>query len=241
MIAGRRVLAVVPARSGSKGIPDKNVQLLDGCSLLGWAGRTLRACPSVDRAIVSTDSRAYAAEAERHGLAAPFLRPPDLSRDTSGAVETMIHALEATQAHYGERYDVVLIVEPTCPLRVPADIEGALGLLVEHDADSVVTVSRLDSKYHPHKILKVDHERLSFYDPAGKEVVMRQTLSPLYYRNGACYAIRSSCLVERRVIISENTRPYVIDRPLVNIDTPEELEMARLLMSRAPLAPKASR
>ena len=236
MISGHRVLAVVPARSGSKGIPDKNVQLLDGCSLIGWAGRTLGACPSVDRAIVSTDSPAYAAEAERHGLAAPFLRPPELSRDTTGAVETVVHALETAQAHYGEQYDVVLIVEPTCPLRVPGDIEGALGLLVESDADSVVTVSRLDSKYHPHKILKVDHDRLSFYDAAGKGVVARQTLSPLYYRNGACYAVRSRCLVDQGVIISENTRPYVIDRPLVNIDAPEELEMARLLMSRARLA-----
>jgi CMP-N-acetylneuraminic acid synthetase len=230
MIANTRVLAVVPARSGSKGIPDKNMQALGGNSLIARAGLTLKACPNVDRAIISTDSPRYAAEGRSHGLDAPFLRPPDLSTDTAGAVETVIHAVNAAETHYGEFFGIVLIVEPTCPLRRPDDIEGALKMLMETGADSVVTVSQLDTKFHPHKVLKIEQERLKFYDSAGAAVKARQSLAPLYYRNGACYALTRRCLLEQKVIFSADTRPYVIDRLMINIDEPHELEFARYLV-----------
>jgi len=233
MIANMRVLAVVPARSGSKGIPDKNMQVLGGNSLIARAGLTLKACPSVDRAIISTDSPVYAKEGRMHGLDAPFLRPPELSTDQAGAVETVIHAVNTSQTHYGERYDIVLIVEPTCPLRQPEDIEGPLRLLVESGADSVVTVSRVDTKFHPHKILKLDHERLTFFDPAGTAVQARQSLAPVYYRNGACYALTRRCLLELKVIFSPSTRAYVIKRSILNIDEPVELEIARYLLEKS--------
>jgi CMP-N,N'-diacetyllegionaminic acid synthase len=233
MIANMRVLAVVPARRGSKGIPRKNMQALGGNSLIARAGLTLKACPSVDRAIISTDSPVYAEEGRTHGLEAPFLRPPELSTDQAGAVETVIHAVNAAQTHYGERYDIMLIVEPTCPLRQPEDVEGPLKLLVESGADSVVTVSRVDTKFHPHKILKIDQERLTFYDPAGAAVKARQSLAPLFYRNGACYALTRRCLFELNVIFSANTRAYVMDRLTLNIDEPIELEIARYLVAKS--------
>lgn len=229
MIGNTRVLAVVPARSGSKGIPDKNMQALGGNSLIARTGLTLKACPSVDRAIISTDSPKYAEEGRTHGLDAPFLRPTELSTDTAGAVETIIHAVNAAESHYGEVFDIVLIVEPTCPLRSRQDIEGALQLLVQSGADSVVTVSRIDTKFHPKKVLKIEQERLTFYDPAGALVKARQSLAPLYYRNGACYALTRPCLLEQKVIFSANTRPYVIDRLMINIDEPFDLEIARHL------------
>ncbi len=236
MIAGKRVLAVVPARSGSKGIPDKNLQVVGGASLIARAGMTLRACASVDRSIISTDSERYAQEARRHGLDAPFLRPAALSTDTAGAVETMVHAIEAAESHYGEHYDIVLIVEPTCPLRRAEDVEGALRLLVESGAQSVVTVSRVDAKFHPHKILKIEGERLAFHDPAAAGVTARQSLGALYYRNGACYALTRPCLMDSKVIFSDDTRPYVIERAIVNIDEPLELDIARYLSSPADAA-----
>ena len=235
MIAHMRVLAVVPARSGSKGIPDKNMQPLGNQSLIGWAGLTLKACPNVDLAIISTDSPRYAEEGRRYGLEAPFLRPPELSTDMAGAVETVRHAVNATEALYGSFFDIVLIVEPTCPLRRPEDIEGALTMLVETGADSVVTVSQVDLKYHPHKVLKIEQDRLTFYDPAGAAVKARQTLAPLYWKNGACYALTRRCLLDDRVIFSTNTLAYVVDRMMVNIDEPHELEFARHLVERGVL------
>jgi len=234
MIANSPVIAVVPARSGSKGIPDKNMQALGGHTLIARVGMTLKDCPSVDRAIISTDSPAYAEEGRSHGLDAPFLRPPELSTDTAGGVETVIHAVNAAEKYYSEIFGIVVIVEPTCPFRRPEDIEGALKLLVDSGADSVVTVSRIDTKYHPHKVLKIEKDRLNFYETAGAAVKTRQSLMPLYYRNGACYALTRRCLVEQKVIISGNTVPYMIDRLILNIDDPLELEVARYFLENPP-------
>lgn len=234
MIGGRRVLAVVPARSGSKGIPDKNMQPLGGVSLIGRAGDTLAACPWIDARLLSTDSERYAEEGRRHGLDAPFLRPDALSGDAAGAVETLQHALTAAEDHYGARFDVVLIVEPTSPLRTPEDLEACARLLVEGDADSVVAVSPLESKSHPRKILVQRDGRLGFFAADGGSVTGRQQLEDgYYYRNGICYALTRRCLMERGAILTETTLPYVVHRPVVNIDHPLELRWAELLLADA--------
>ena len=234
MKAGRRILAVVPARGGSKGIRDKNMQEVGGHSLIARAAQCLTApaCREIDRKIISTDVPAYAEEAIRHGLEAPFLRPAEWASDTAGAVETMQHAWHAAEAHYRESYEILLIVEPTCPLRLPEDISGAIDLLVAENADSVVTVSRVDSKFNPAKILALRDGRLDFYLPQGAQVKARQSLDTYFYRNGACYAVTRRALLEQNRIFTENTLPLMVDRPLVNIDEPEDLALARWLVER---------
>lgn len=240
---GLRILAVVPARSGSKGIPGKNLQKLAGKSLIAWAGAVLNSpeCKWIDRRIISTDSPRYAAEGRRHGLDAPFLRPAKLSSDTAGAVETLCHALREAECIDGERYDVILIVEPTCPFRRPGDLTAAVDLLAREKADSVVTVSRVDTKFHPLKVLKVRDGKIEFYAAAGAKVKRRQSLEPLYYRNGACYALMRACLLEQRKIFTKATRAHVIDRLLLNIDEPEELELARYYVKTRGLLPRCKK
>ena len=227
---GRRILAVVPARAGSKGIPDKNMQLVAGRSLIALTGEVLNApsCDWIDRRIISTDSERYAAEGRAHGLDAPFLRPPELSSDTAGAVETLCHAVEEAEKLDGVTYDVILIVEPTCPFRQPEDINAAVDLLAETNAGSVVTVSRVDTKFHPHKVLKVDDEQvIRFYSEAGAGVKQRQSLEPLFFRNGACYALARATLMGEKRIFTETTRAHLVERMLINIDEPEEIILAR--------------
>jgi len=232
MKASLSILAVVPARSGSKGICNKNMRTLNGISLIGRAASILLSdeCRWIDNTIISTDSETYADEARRNGLEAPFLRPSKLSGDSAGAIETMIHALEAAEKHYSRRYDIILIVEPTCPLRQAVDICKAADLLIESCADSVVTVSKADTKFHPHKMLRLTESQLEFYDPAGALVTARQSLENLYYRNGACYALTRACLLDRRSFFTENTRGLLIERDLVNIDEPIDLEFAHFLV-----------
>jgi CMP-N,N'-diacetyllegionaminic acid synthase len=230
MLEGRRVLAVVPARSGSKGIPDKNLALLGGVSLIGRAGDCLRALPWIDAAVITTDSSTYAEEGERHGLRAPFLRPPELSSDTAGAVDTMTHALLVCEETDGVTYDVVLIVEPTSPLRRPEDVEACARRLIEASCDSVVTVSPLPTKYHPAKVFKLEDEHIRFYEARGANVVNRQELDGLWWRNGICYALTRECLAEKRRIITERSVALAIDREVVNIDEPAELSLAEFLL-----------
>jgi len=226
---GKKILAVVPARSGSKGIPDKNMQVLGGHSLIAWAGAVLgsKELDWIDRRLLSTDSGRYAEEGRKAGLECPFLRPADLSLDITGAVETMQHVWTQAEKHYGEIYDILLIVEPTCPLRLPTDILLCVETLLQKQADSVVTVCPVDTKFHPHKLLKIGDEKLWLAFGEGKGVKTRQSLSPYYYRNGACYALTKKSLLERGEIFGDNTFPVVINRPLVNIDETEDLELAR--------------
>lgn len=235
MLLDHRILAVVPARSGSTGIPHKNLRELEGVSLIGRAARCLAELPWLDAAVLSTDSPQYAAEARRHGLAAPFLRPAELARDDSTAVDTLLHALHGSETHFGARFDVVLIIEPTSPLRTPADIAGAAHRLIESRADSAVTVSRVPPQFHPQKLLTRDRERLAHYTATGSAITARQQLAPgLFWRNGVCYALTRACLVERRAIITERSIAVLTERPVVNIDEPLDLLWARFLCECAP-------
>lgn len=227
MLEKQRVLAVVPARSGSKGIPNKNMQPLQGISLIGWAGKVLAQLPWIDRRIISTDSKAYATEGKRFGLEAPFLRPSALSTDTSSGVDVVEHTLKSMEALDKQTFDIVLVIEPTSPLRTSADIEQTVRRLLSTKADSAVTVSPLPSKFHPLKVLRIDGTQLGFYTEQGRSIVNRQSLSPLYWRNGVCYALRRSCLLEQHTVLGQRCVAVVIDHPVVNVDEPWELEWAR--------------
>lgn len=237
MIRERTVLGVVPARRGSKGIPDKNMQLVQGKTLIAHAAAVLsaRECSWIDRRIISTDSSLYADEGVRNGLEAPFLRPAELSDDRAGAVETITHAVAEAERRYKAHFDIVLILEPTSPLRRPEDIVGTVELLLSTGADSVVSVSPVDSKFHPDKLLAVGPAgELSFYSRQGAGIHYRQALNTLYYRNGACYAVKVSALREKRAIITDNSRAFIIDRFMMNIDAPGELDLLRRVAGTIP-------
>lgn len=233
MIGEKRILAVVPARSGSKGVPNKNMRLLGGISLIGRAGGCLSELPWLDAKVISTDSPEYAREGERYGLDAPFLRPAALSTDTAGAVETVTHALLEMERHAGGRFDVVLIVEPTSPLRTVSDIEGTTMLLLRSGADSVVSVSPLPTKAHPAKVLNVRNGMLGFYEDRGAGILSRQALEPLYWRNGVCYALTRECLLVKKSIFTGDTLPFLIERDIVNIDDPVEFDLAEIFLKKA--------
>jgi len=233
MFMGKKIVAVVPARSGSKGIPNKNMKILAGKSLIGWAGGCLGKLTWLDGKIISTDSFEYAEEGQKYGLDAPFLRPAELSSDTAGAVETVTHAILEGEKYYKKMFDIILIAEPTSPLREPKDIEETTRLLVTSGADSVVTVSGLSSKYHPAKIFTIKRKKLVYYKKAGASVVSRQSLDNNYYmRNGICYAMTRTCLLNKEKIITDNTIPLIIEREVVNIDEPIELEWAEFLLNK---------
>jgi CMP-N-acetylneuraminic acid synthetase len=230
MLKGNNVVAIVLARSGSKGIPGKNMKQLSGTSLIGWTGICLSHLSWLDGKIISTDSEVFAEEGRKYGMDAPFLRPADISTDTASAVDTTIHAFLEAERFYSKNFDIGLIVDPTSPLRLPEDIEGATDLLINANADSVVCVSPLNSKWHPAKALSVADGKLGYYEDRGETVVARQSLETLYWRNGACYALSRDCLINKKKIITGNTLPYIIERDLMNIDYPIELEFAELLM-----------
>lgn len=224
MLDGRKVLAVVPARGGSKGIPRKNLRAVGGRPLVSRAGDIVRSVPEIDRAVVSTDDAEIAEVARQAFLDAPFFRPEALSGDRIGDFDVLLHALKATEADDGKRYDVVVMLQPTSPLRTPEQVSKTIRTLVDGNWDSVWTVSSTDTKSHPLKQLTVGADgTLSYYDPRGAQIIARQQLSPVYHRNGIAYAMTRECLVGQRTIMGRRSAAIIVDGEHVSIDTEEDL------------------
>ena len=235
MINNKSVLAVVPARGGSKGIPLKNLQPVNGVPLVALVGRVLAALPEVDRAVVSTDHDEIAAVAEAAGIAAPFRRPDTLSGDRIGDIDVLIHALETCEKFDGVKYDIVLMLQPTSPLRTSADVRECLIKLVEGQWDAVWTVSETDSKNHPLKQLVLEADGgMDYYDPAGANIIARQQLKPVYHRNGIAYAFTRNCLLNQRSIKGARTAALVIEGEHVSIDTELDLALVDWILKQKP-------
>lgn len=232
MIEDRRILAVCPARGGSKGIPLKNLRPFLGIPLVARVGHLVREIPMIDRAVVSTDHPEIARVARGAGLDAPFTRPEEISGDRISDVHVLRHALEEVERIDGVTYDVVVMLQPTSPLRRAEHVTGAIRMLVEGGWDAVWTVSETDSKEHPLKQLTVAEARLDYYDPRGAEIIARQQLEPVYHRNGVAYAITRPCLVEKESIKGERTGALVIAGHMVSIDTLWDLELAEFIYGR---------
>jgi CMP-N,N'-diacetyllegionaminic acid synthase len=233
VLGSKRILAVVPARGGSKGVPLKNLHPLRGIPLIAHVGRVVRDVPGIDRALVSTDHPDIAAEAERAGLAAPFMRPAELSGDLVSDLQVLEHALTTAEQLDGVSYDVVVMLQPTSPLRRPAHITAVLDKLVNDGWDSVWTVSPTDLKYHPLKQLSVgEGGAMGYFDQGGAGIIARQQLRPVYHRNGVAYAFTRACLLKQRTIMGARSAAVVLDEPLVSIDTLDDFRLAERELER---------
>jgi CMP-N-acetylneuraminic acid synthetase len=233
MYRGLKILAVVPARGGSKGIPRKNLQPIRGLSLVAHAARVLSEAEFVDRAVCSTDDPEIAAEAAAHGLLVPELRPAGLSGDAARSVDVWRHVWLDIEKRDGATYDLSVLVEPTSPLRRSADIEATLAALLDRNAKAAATVSPTPAHFTPHKTLTVGGDgRIGFYLQGGAGYSRRQDIPSYYHRNGVCYAARRETIVERGTILEEDCVAVIIDRPLVNIDDRTDLEIAEYFAAR---------
>lgn len=230
---GRKVLAVVPARGGSKGVPRKNLAEVGGLSLVARAARVALALPWIDRAVLSTDDPEIAEEGRRHGLEVPFMRPAELAGDLAAAAPAWRHAWLASEAHFGCRFELSVWLQPTSPFRTPVDVERTVRAAVEGGHRAAATVSRVPGHFTPHKILTMDSQGcLAHYLPTGASIAARQEIPPYWYRNGLCYAVTRDTLVERGHIVEEDCAGVVVEGFVVNIDEPIELEIARMLAAR---------
>ena len=230
MRGGKRILVVVPARGGSKGVPLKNLRCVLGTPLVARVGELVQELPWIDRAVVSTDHPEIAEVARASGLEAPFVRPDSLSGDRIGDLEVLSHALQASDADDGVTYDIVVMLQPTSPLRRAEHVSDCVDKLVSGGFDSVWTLSRSDPKYHPRKQLTLEGDRLDFSDPLGETVIARQQLSPVYHRNGAAYAITRECLLSQKSILGKNASAVIIDEPMLSIDTLEDFDAVEALL-----------
>jgi CMP-N,N'-diacetyllegionaminic acid synthase len=232
MLQDKTILVVVPARGGSKGIKLKNIYPLGGKPLLVYTGEVVQQLEYVDRAVVSTDHEDIAKVARSCGLDVPFYRPESLSGDRIGDWDVLHHALGEMERQDNRQYNVIMMLQPTSPLRKPEHVTKTVLTLLEGDYDAVWTVSRTDSKAHPLKQLIVTNNQLEYYDPAGATIIARQQLASVYHRNGIAYAIRRDCLVTKKSIKGDRTGAVIIEEPVANIDTEFDILFAEFLLRR---------
>ncbi len=227
------VLALIPARGGSKGLPGKNLMALAGQSLVARAARVARESGVVDRVIVSTDSPEIAEEGRRAGIEVPFVRPPALAADDTPMLPVVQHAITALEAE-GWVPGIIVLLQPTSPLRRPAQVRDAVALLRDTRADSVVSVVELPRHMSPDYVMRIADGELRPFLPEGERVTRRQDARAAYVRDGTVYAFWLTTLVRHGSIYGSRCLPLIVPADeSITIDTPGDWAAAeRLLQDR---------
>jgi CMP-N-acetylneuraminic acid synthetase len=226
-----RVIGIVTARGGSKGVPRKNVRMLGGKPLLAWTAEAARNAASLTRVILTTDDEEIAAVGRASGLDVPFMRPAELAQDATPTLPVMQHAIAWLEAA-GDRYDAVVLLQPTSPLRTSATIDACVRLLEDTSADSVVTVLPVPAEHNPHWVYFRDAGgvlRLATGEPT--PIARRQDLPPAFHRDGSVFVTRRDVLMAQGSLYGARVLGHPIDpAESVDIDTPEDWEHAEALL-----------
>ena len=227
---GKRIFAVIPARGGSKGLPGKNTRELAGKPLLAWSIDAARHSRFVDEVIVSTDCEATAQLARSWGADVPFIRPAELATDEAKGIDVILHALNWRQLQ-DPPVDLVLVLQPTSPLRTSTDIDQAVALLFARKAQSIVSVCPVE--HHPWwaNTLPEDGSMKDFLRPELNNT-NRQELPSFYRLNGAIYLAQASFLQQTRSFIAAGTYGYQMPpEASIDIDTLLDFRLAELLLT----------
>jgi CMP-N,N'-diacetyllegionaminic acid synthase len=222
-------VALVTARGGSKGVPGKNIAPVAGKPLIAWTIEAAKTARRVGRTLVSTDDRGIAEAAQACGAEVPFVRPAELARDGSSHISVVLHALGWLEEH-GCRPRYLVLLQPTSPLRTGHDIDEAIALAYEKDADSVVSVCRAHN--HPLLVKKLTPEGcLGDYIVSDLAYLRRQDLPEALALNGAVYVTKVAVLRAQKTFLPPRTFPYLMppERSL-EVDDPWDLHLLRLVM-----------
>jgi len=226
MYQGHRILAVIPARGGSKGVPRKNIRLLAGKPLVTWTIEQAAQSRYIDRVIVSSEDEEICQVAKQSGAEVPFVRPMELASDTASGVDVLCHAVE----NAGADYDYVVLLQPTSPLRESTDIDAAIECCVSRTAKSVVSVA--EATKSPYWMYQVQEggKLTPFVENAASN---RQQLPQSYALNGAVYVLEVAALLESRKILDEQTLGYVMpEERSYDIDTETDFLICEFLKTR---------
>jgi CMP-N-acetylneuraminic acid synthetase len=224
------VLGIIPARGGSKGVVGKNIRLVAGEPLIAYSIRAAQKSHSLTYFLTTTDDERIAEVAERYD--SPVLvRPADLAQDESPMVPVVLHALEYVEQATKRQYDVVVLLQPTSPIREGTDIDAVIRMF-EHDPEleGVVSVCAMHDT-HPARMYHLDEEGRMEPLWSDWETARRQDLPVVYFRNGSIYAVRRSTLVEQRTLMSKRKKAYVMPvERLANIDDERDLVITDTLV-----------
>lgn len=229
MINNKKILALIPARGGSKGIKDKNIIPLCGKPLIAYSIECAKKSTYIDEVLVSTDSPKIASIAKEFGASVPFLRPAELATDTSKSIDVIIHAIKEQQKS-GQSFDILVFLQPTSPLRKTEDIDNALAEFEKNDEKPLVSISEvidnpilirtLDKNGKLHNLLNTNSS------------VRRQDMEKYYRVNGSIYINRIS-EIDANTSLNDNIIPYIIPpHRAIDIDDMKDLVVAEYYIKK---------
>ncbi len=233
MINGKTVIAIIPARSGSKGLPGKNIKQLCGKPLIAWSIEVALESKYIDEVMVSTDCMNIAGIANQFGSSVPFIRPEDLAGDTASSIDVIKHAIDFYRKKLSRSFDYIVLLEPTSPLRTSDDIDGAITKLVENSiARSVVGICKTESQNPAFLVKKGRDGLLVGYENLEMKVVRRQDISDVYFFEGSVYISDIPTLIERGSFYHDWTLGYVVPKwKSFEIDDLDDFIIVEALMS----------
>jgi len=218
-----RVLGLIPARGGSKGVPRKNIRLLNGKPLLAYTAESALKAETLSRIILSTDDSEIAEIGRTCGVDVPFMRPVELALDTTPSVSVVRHAL-LKLAEQAEHFDAVCLLQPTNPLRRTEDIDNSVKLLIHSKADCVVSVLPVPHEYNPKWVFWKDGQgKMSLSTGDDEPVSRRQDLPPAFHRDGSVYVTRRETILNNGNLYGRCVLGYEIEPEFsANIDTEDD-------------------
>lgn len=230
MINGKTVLAIIPARGGSKGVPRKNVKDLCGKPLIAWTIEEALKSKYIDRLIVSTEDDEIAEISKKYGAEVPFVRPKELAEDTSKAIDTYIYTVNKLRYDFKYRPDIILILQATSPFRKTKHIDEALNLFINKQADSVISVMEIDN--YPEWLKKITQEgKLIDYIDSTKNYLNRQEIDEYYVPNGAIYIFKTEIITNLKTYYTDDTYAYIMQKEeSIDIDTKFDFKIAQLIL-----------
>lgn len=230
-----KILAIIPARGGSKGVPRKNCKILGSLPLIGYTLDSAKESKLISKTIVSTDDEEIAALAEKWGCKPPFIRPSELAQDSSTSLEVVQHAID-----FFERkqmfFDAVCLLQPTSPFREKGFIDRAIEKFSHSNADSLVSVLPIPHEYNPHWAFEENEKGLlSIATGEEKIITRRQDLPKCYHRDGSIYITKTSVI--KNGSFYGKSISYIKSNPdyYVNIDTLKDWENAEKLLTQIKL------
>ena len=222
-----KVLGIIPARGGSKGVPRKNIRPLAGRPLIEYTINACKQSKALTNFTVSTEDQEIVAITISNECHVTH-RPVELSRDNTPSLPVVQHAVKNAEIEFITRYDFICLLQPTTPLRQAKHIDEAVKLIIESKSDSVVSVCQIPDKFHPNwAFIHNDQQKLVRAVPGEQLANRRQDLAPAYFRNGSIYLVRRDTLMKHDSLYGETISSYVMHESLaLNIDTSDDWELA---------------
>ena len=226
------IIAIIPARGGSKSLPRKNIKLLAGKPLIAYTIETALKCKLLDRVIVSTDDTEIAAISKKHGAEVPFIRPRELALDTTPMLPVLQHAVSFIERNEKSHIDIVVLLQPTSPFREVSDIKNCIKKLENEKADSVVTVCEVE--HNPYFVMmRFQNDNLVPLLKMRELITRRQDAPNVYLLNGAVYVTRRDVLMNENKIFTDNTKAVIMPQERsIDLDRQLDFEFAEFLMKR---------